>query len=90
MSASLKKETRQKAAKPASKVLRTSTRKGAGAAAASALTQSLSPRETNILDALLRLASKVLRDGRSSKAERRAAAITLAQTRRKDKIRSNS
>ena len=83
MSATLKKETSQRAAKSASKVLRRSTSKGAAVAAASALTQSKSPHEANIIDALLRLASKVLRDGRSSSAERRAAAITLAQTRRK-------
>jgi hypothetical protein len=90
MSASLKRETSQKAVKALSKVLRTSTSKGAGVAAASILPQSKSPRETNILDALKRLASKVLRDNKSSQAAKRAAAITLAQTRRKDKIGSIS
>jgi hypothetical protein len=60
MSASLKKETSQKTVKARSKVLRTSASKGAVVAAASILPQSKSPHETNILDALKRLASKVL------------------------------
>jgi hypothetical protein len=58
-------------------------KKGTGkSAAGSALTQSKSPAETTS-PAAAKVASKVLRDGRTSKAAKSAAASTLAQTRRK-------
>ena len=78
----MKKGTSPRAAKAASKVLRTSTSAAAKRAAASALTQSKAPREATH-KAAAKAASKVLLDGRSSKAAKTAAASTLAQTKRK-------
>jgi hypothetical protein len=78
----MKKGTSPRAAKAASKVLRTSTSVAVKRAAASALTQSKAPREAT-QKAAAKAASKVLLDGRSSKAAKTAAASTLAQTKRK-------
>jgi hypothetical protein len=78
----LRRGTSPKAAKAASKVMRTSKSKTARKAAASALTQYKAPKEKTH-PAAAKAASKVLRDGRSSKAAKRAAASTLAQVRKK-------
>ena len=78
------KTTGGKAAKSASKALRTSTSKMVKAAAASALAQSKAPNETTSKKAA-KAASKVLRDGRTSKAAKSAAASALAQARGKKK-----
>jgi hypothetical protein len=78
----MKKGTSTKSARAASKALRTSTSKTVKRAAASVLTQYKAPGETTSPTAA-KAASKVLRDGRTSKAAKSAAASTLAQTRRK-------
>jgi hypothetical protein len=79
----VKKGTSRKAAKAASKVLRSkSTGKASKRAAGSALTQYKSPGEVTSPKAA-KAASKVLRDGRTSKASKRAAASTLAQAKKK-------
>ena len=78
------KVTSGKAAKSASKALRTSKSRMVKAAAASALTQTRSATETTS-DAAAKAASKVLRDGRTSKAAKSAAASALVQARGKSK-----
>lgn len=78
-----RKGTSKKAAKAASKVLRSKdTGKASKKAAGSTLTQYKAPNEVTHPSAA-KAASKVLRDGRTSKDSKRAAASALAQTPRK-------
>lgn len=74
----MKKGTGSRAASAASRVLQTSTSKAVRTVAGSALTQSKAPVERTSA-AAARAASQVLRDGRTSKAAKTAAASTLAQ-----------
>lgn len=77
------KQTRPRAAKAASKVLKSSsTGKASKTAAGSALTQSKTKKESTSKRAAT-AASKVLRDGRTSAASKTAAASALSQASRK-------
>ena len=73
------KVTRAKAAKSASKVLRTKgTSPKSKSAAASALSQTKAPRKATSAKVASK-ASSVLRDGRTSKSSKSAAASALSQ-----------
>jgi len=75
----MKKVTRPKAAKNASKVLRSkSTGKKSKAAAGSALSQTKAPKKTTSKKVASK-ASSVLRDGRTSKSSKSAAGSALTQ-----------
>lgn len=75
------KQTGPKAAKAASKVLKSSsTGKDSKSAAGSALTQSRTKMESTSPKAAT-AASKVLRDGRTSSASKSAAGSALSQTK---------
>ncbi len=76
--ATAKKTTKPKAAKAASKTLRSpDTAKASKSAAGSALAQSRTGRTTGAKAATA--ASKTLRDGRTAKASKSAAGSALAQ-----------
>lgn len=78
----MRKGTSPKAAKAASKVLKSpSTGANSKKAAGSALTQSKAPKETTSKPAA-KAASKVLKDGRTGKNSKTAGGSALAQKKK--------